>query len=160
MACSALLILILGTCRGPTPTKQQSNNVRPLGRRVSEVPSRPWFGSSFLDVLLEFLRRFTGRVDVQCDSIRVENCEASISPWVVFQWHDRREAGRREAVVLSVSIIHGEVVHQARGIACGRPRFPRCHELKLGCLLPDLHVHVPPAVKRHLGPEMLHVEIA
>ena len=90
------------------------------------------FDCSRLDVLLKFLSRLTWGEDVQHDSVGVENRESTISPRMIFQRHDRGEAGTREASVLCIHVIDLKVVHQPGRVAGLGAKLTRCHELQLG----------------------------
>ena len=68
-------------------------------------------------VLLEFSIWFTLGVNVECHTIGVLNCEAAITPRMVFERHYRLETCGHQQVVLGINIGDREVVSQSSGVA-------------------------------------------
>ncbi len=114
--------------------------------------------ASGLVVLLKLGAGFSLRIDVKDDPIGVLDGEATITPRMVLQRHDRSQTRSGEQPELSVDIGHAEVVCQASRIA-NRLIWLGCHELK-GCALPEFQVDIPAAVESDLRAEVLDVEVA
>jgi hypothetical protein len=108
-------------------------------------------------VLLELRAGLALGVDVENDAVGVLDGKASISPRMVFKWHDGNQARSREGVKLSIDIGNAEVVGQADRIARGLIGLRR-HELKRRAFS-KLEIDVPAAVEGDLRTKMLDVEI-